>query len=114
MDFEKKLFETKMKFQTELQRAKEKSERAKIQNGTTDGRTVSGHDLPAKLPKLQIARFNSTYEDWPRFWKQCVEIVDKATMPGATKFAYLKSFIDQNVKQSAEGLPGVIQQHLKA
>ena len=53
MDFEKKLFETKMKFQTELQRAKEKSERAKIQNGTTDGRTVSGRDLPAKLPKLQ-------------------------------------------------------------
>ena len=55
LDFEKKLFETKIKFQTELQQAKEKSEGAKIQNGTTDGGSVSGHDLPAKLPKLQIA-----------------------------------------------------------
>ena len=105
LDFEKKLFETKMKFQTELQQAKEKSEEAKIQNGTTDGGSVSGHDLPAKLPKLQIARFNGTYEDWPRFWNQFVEIIDKATMPGVTKFAYLKSFLDQKVKHSVEGLP---------
>ena len=105
LDFEKKLFETKMKFQTELQQAKEKSEGAKIQNGTTDGGSVSGHDLPAKLLKLQIARFNGTYEDWPRFWNQFVEIIDKATMPGVTKFAYLKSFLDQKVKHSVEGLP---------
>ena len=35
--FEKELFETKMKFQTELQQSKEKSEGAKIQNGTNDG-----------------------------------------------------------------------------
>ena len=104
LDFEKKLFET-MKFQTELQQAKEKSEEVKIQNGTTDGGSVSGHDLPAKLPKLQIARFNGTYEDWPRFWNQFVEIIDKAIMPGVTKFAYLKSFLDQKVKHSVEGLP---------
>ena len=105
LDFEKKLFETKMKFQTELQQAKEKSEGAKIQNVTTDGGSVSGHESPAKLPKLQIARFNGTYEDWPRFWNQFVEIIDKATMPGVTKFAYLKSFLDQKVKHSVEGLP---------
>ena len=105
LDFEKKLFETKMKFQTELQQAKEKSEEANIQNGTTDGGSVSGHDLLAKLPKLQIARFNGTYEDWPRFWNQFVEIIDKATMPGMTKFTYLKSFLDQKVKRSVEGLP---------
>ena len=105
LDFEKELFETKMKFETELQQAKEKSEGAKIQNGTTGGGSVSGHDLPAKLPKLQIARFNGTYEDWPRFWKQFVEIIDQATMPSVTKFVYLKSFLDQKVKQSVKGLP---------
>jgi len=105
LDFEKKLFETKMKFQTELQQAKEKSEGAKIQNGTTDGGSVSGHDLPAKLPKFQIARFNGTYEDWPRFWNQFVEIIDKATMLGVTKFTFLKSFLDQKVNHSVEGLP---------
>jgi len=65
----------------------------------------SGHDLPVKLPKFQIARFNGTYGDWPRFWNQFVEIIDKATMPGVTKFAYLKSFLDQKVKHSVQGLP---------
>lgn len=105
LDLKKKLFETKMKFQTELQQAKENSEGGKIQNEATDGGSVSGHDLPAKLPKLQIARFNGTYEDWPRFWNQFVEIIDKATMPGVTKFAYLKSFLNQKVKHLVEGLP---------
>ena len=65
LDLEKKMFEAKMKFQTELQLAKEKGEGT--QNKTTDGTSVSGHELPAKLPKLQIARFNGTYEDWPGF-----------------------------------------------
>ena len=103
LDFEQKMFEAKMKFQTELQLANEKGEG--MQDKTTDGTSVSGHELPAKLPKLQIARFNGTYEDWPRFWNQFVEIIDKATMPGVTKFAYLKSFLDQKVKHSIEGLP---------
>lgn len=92
------MFEAKMKFQTELQLANEKGEG--MQDKTTDGTSVSGHELPAKLPKLQIARFNGTYEDWPRFWNQFIEIIDKATMPGVTKFAYLKSFLDQKVKHS--------------
>ncbi|KAL9985844.1 hypothetical protein ACROYT_G008293, partial [Oculina patagonica] len=65
----------------------------------------SGQEQAAKLPKLQIARFNGTYEDWPRFWNQFVEIIDKATMPGVTKFAYLKSFLDSKVKKPIEGLP---------
>ena len=103
LDFEQKMFEAKMKFQTELQLAKEKGEG--VQNKTTDGTSVSGHELPAKLPKLQITRFNGTYEDWPRFWNQFVEIIDKATMPGVTKFAYLKSFLDQRMKHLIEGLP---------
>ena len=34
-----------------------------------------------------------------------MEIIDKATMPGITKFAYLKSFLDPKVKHSVEGLP---------
>ena len=34
-----------------------------------------------------------------------MEIIDKATMPGVTKFTYLMSFLDQKVKHSVEGLP---------
>ena len=59
----------------------------------------------AKLPKLHIKRFEGTYEDWPRFWNSFVEIIDKASMPGVTKFAYLKSYLDHKVKLSIDGLP---------
>ena len=31
--------------------------------------------------------------DWPRFWNQFVEIIDKTEMPSVTKFAYLKSYL---------------------
>ena len=91
-----------MKFQTELQTAKKQAEE---ENKFTVSGSVSGHESPAKLPKLNISRFDGTYEDWPRFWNQFVEIIDKTTMAGVTKFAYLKSFLDPKVKKSIEGLP---------
>ena len=102
LDFEQKLFETKMKFQTELQTAKKQAEE---ENKFTASGSASGHVPPAKLPKLNISRFDGTYEDWPRFWNQFVEIIDKTSMAGVTKFAYLKSFLDPKVKKSIEGLP---------
>ena len=102
LDFEQKLFETKMKFQTELQTAKKQAEE---ENKFTASGSESGHGSPAKLPKLNTSRFDGTYEDWPRFWNQFVEIIDKTTMAGVTKFACLKSFLDPKVKKSIEGLP---------
>lgn len=53
LDFEQKMFEAKIKFQTELQLAKEKGEGT--QNKTTDGTSISGHELPAKLPLVSTA-----------------------------------------------------------
>ena len=91
-----------MIFQTELQTAKKQAEE---ENKFTASESGSGHGSPAKLPKLNISRFDGTYEDWPRFWNQFVEIIDKTTMAGVTKFAYLKSFLDPKVKKSIEGLP---------
>ena len=91
-----------MIFQTELQTAKKQAEE---ENKFTASESGSGHGSPAKLPKLNISRFDGTYEDWPRFWNQFVEIIDKRTMAGVTKFAYLKSFLDPKVKKSIEGLP---------
>ena len=105
LDFEKKLIEAKLQFQTVIQLAKEQAQEAQIQSKTMDGGSAPGHEQPAKRPKLQIACFNGTYEDWPRFWNQFVEIIDKASMPGVTKFAYLKSFLDVKVKKPMAGLP---------
>ena len=51
--FEVKLHETKLKLQEELQDAKPKRE--------------STLEQMAKLPKLEISKFEGSYLDWPRF-----------------------------------------------
>ncbi len=42
--------------------------------------------LQAKLPKLTITIFNGSYGDWPRFWGQYSENIDKTSVPLVTKF----------------------------
>ena len=68
LDFEKRLFEAKMKYQTELLSAKTQAEEEHEQSKSIASGSLSGHGLAAKNPKLNISRFNGTYEDWPRFW----------------------------------------------
>ena len=68
MQFEIKLHETRMKLQEEL-----KTENQSTSTGT--------HVSQAKLPKLVITKFNGTFADWPRFWGQYSETVDKTTVP---------------------------------
>ena len=67
LEFERKLFEAKLQYQTELHLAKEQETNAQLQASSklSDGELQTGP--PAKLPKLHIARFEGTYEDWPRF-----------------------------------------------
>ena len=94
-----------MKYQTELQSAKTQAEEEHEKSSSIASGSMSSNGLSVKLPKLNISHFNGTYEDWPRFWNQFVEIIDKTAMPGVMKFAYLKSFLDPKVKKSVEGLP---------
>ena len=61
--------------------------------------------LQAKLPKLVITRFDGTYEDWPRFWNQFVETIDKTVIASVTKFAYLRELLGPKVKRTVEALP---------
>ena len=63
MQFEIKLHETKLRLQEDLQ--------AKAGNQTSVGEV--------KLPKLVITKFNETYADWPRFWGQYSETIDKSS-----------------------------------
>ena len=58
-----------------------------------------------KLPKLQIASFNGTHMDWPRFWNQFQAEVDRAPIAAVTKFSYLRGFIVPNVRALIDGLP---------
>ena len=77
--FEVKLHETKMKLQAELQ--------AKSFNPPKW--TSEDLNLQAKLPKLVITKYNGSYADWPRFWGQFSETIDKTSVASITIFTYL-------------------------
>ena len=59
LDYERKLFEARLKFQTELNAAKA----SKAEAGSESAMNSAGpaHALEAKLPKLVISKFNGTF-----------------------------------------------------
>ena len=93
IQFEIKLHETKLKLQEELRNKNATSE-------TTTTQTAQG-----KLPKLVITKFSGSYADWPRFWGEYAETIDKSSVPPVTKFSYLRELLDHRVRKTIEGLP---------
>jgi hypothetical protein len=59
----------------------------------------------AKLPKLIITKFNGAYQDWPRFWEQFRETVDKTSIDAVVKLAYLQELLEPKIRKSVEALP---------
>ena len=43
--------------------------------------------------------------DWPRFWGQFSETVDKTNVAAITKFLSLSELLDSKVKKTVEALP---------
>ena len=100
LEYERKLFETRLQYKKELGEASVSGNLGKEEKPSS----ASPSAIPAKLPKLHINRFDGSYEDWPRFWIQFVEIIDKAEMPSVAKFAYPKPYLDNRVKKTVDGL----------
>ncbi|XP_068738114.1 uncharacterized protein [Montipora capricornis] len=102
LDYERHLFETRLKFQTELNAVKSnKAEGSESANNSGD--PVTG--LEAKLPKLVITKFSGTFQDWPRFWGQFSEAIDKSSIASVTKFSYLRELLAPKLRMSIEALP---------
>ena len=95
MKFEVKLHETRLKLQAELQTAKPEGQ-------STTSESTKG--LMAKLPKLVISKFEGSYMDWPRFWSQFSETIDKTNIAPISKFTYLCGLLDSMVKCTVEAL----------
>ena len=93
IQFEIKLHETKLKLQEELRN----------KNATSE--TTTTQTAQAKLPKLVIIKFSGSYADWPRFWGEYAETIDKSSVPPVTKFSYLRELLDHRVRKTIEGLP---------
>ena len=62
-------------------------------------------DIQAKLPKLVITKFDGSFMDWPRFWGQFSETIDKTGVASITKFSYLRELLDTKAKRTIEALP---------
>ena len=59
----------------------------------------------AKLPKLEISKFQGTFLDWMRFWNQFESEIDKAELTQVATFSYLKELLVPSVRASIDGLP---------
>ena len=74
----------------------------------------NGKPSRAKLPKLEISKFNSTFIDWPRFWGQFEAEIEKSDVQQVTKFSYLKELLSAEAKKVIEGLPFTIEGYERA
>ena len=97
LKFEREQMEMKLEFERQLEETKAKQQPVEKTN-QTEQRTT-------KLPKLQITKFNGTYEAWLPFWNKFQAEIDKANLASVTKFAYLKELVDPKVRAEIDGLP---------
>ena len=97
LKFEREQMEMKLEFQHHLEEAKAKQQPVEEANWSEQRTT--------KLPKLQITKFNGTYEAWLSFWKKFQAKIDKANLASVTKFAYLKELVDPKVRGEIDRLP---------
>ena len=93
LQFEVKLHETKMKLHVEQN----------VEGSPQATKNMIG--MQAKLPKLVISQFNGSHMDWPRFWGQFTENIEKSSIAPVTKFAYLRELLAPKVRKTVEALP---------
>lgn len=82
-------------------------ERAKLEKSvkTSLEDSENSNSVGAKLPKLEISKFQGTFLDWTRFWNQFETEIDKAKLTQVAKFSYLKELLVPSVRASVDGLP---------
>ena len=86
--------------------AKEREGRLKFEASSKENdKNVGTANVEVKLPKLEIAEFDGSPLDWPRFWGQFKETVDKQSIAPVSKFSYLCGYLSPKVRQGIEGLP---------
>ena len=97
----------RMQFELQLEEAKIKlkAEHSKVEASSKEISADASGNIEAKLPKLVITKFNGNYSDWPRFWGQYSETIDKSGVPPATKFSYLRELLCEKAKKAVEALP---------
>ena len=61
--------------------------------------------IDAKLPTIEIPKFDGKAIEWQSFWNQFSAAVDsKTNIPDVVKFTYLKGILSKDVQESIRGL----------
>ena len=70
-----------IKFEEELQRMRLqlKTDQLAKKNQNVEMHQALTNKVQAKLPELVITKFDGSYMDWPRFWGQFSETIDKTS-----------------------------------
>ena len=79
-----------------------------------DGNVDFGKKNSAKLPTLEIKKFNGTFVDFRRFWSMFEVEIDNAAIPAVTKLNYLKELCVPKVRLLIEGLPYSVEGYERA
>ena len=65
----------------------------------------NNNHIDAKLPEIEIPKFNGKPIEWQSFWDQFSAAVDsKTNIPDVVKFSYLKGVLSKDVQESIPGL----------
>ena len=93
---EMEMHEKRLKMQTELCVSEKQPENVECETSAI---------RVAKLPKLVISKFDGSFMDWPRFWGQFSEAIDKSTIAPISKLTYLLELLEPKVKHTVEACP---------
>ena len=96
LKLKEKLHKIKLELQMELQAT---------QTSQHPLHTNMSSNIWAKLPKLVTMKFDGTFVDWPQFWGQFTETVDKTSVVSIMKFSYQQELLNFKVKWTIEALP---------
>ena len=65
----------------------------------------NNNHIDAKLPKIEIPKFNRKPIEWQSFWDQFPAAINsKANIPDVVKFSYLTGVLSKGVQESIQGL----------
>ena len=74
------------------------------ENKTSHSNGATSTKLNARLPKLELPKFNGDHTKWQTFWDKFNAIVDESDISDINKFTYLQSLLRDEAQQSIAGL----------
>ncbi|XP_068235740.1 uncharacterized protein [Palaemon carinicauda] len=69
------------------------------------GSSASTASIHARLPKLELPRFDGEITQWQSFWDQFSSHIDNTELPVISKLTYLLSLLDGPAKDVVQGVP---------